>query len=352
MKSLAKVFTLTKNEYDLIEDFIRFYGSIFGFDNIVIIDNGSDVRTVLEVYQKYIVKGVVVHRDTRPMTEMADIMTEYISMYKDQMEFALPIDTDEFMFVVPEMKKEDYIIDKAAILDYLKNIDKSISVVKYPMFLGSLVDPSHVDICLTHKYNRPALGISEFHDQGWDKVIVRANKFVSIGAGNHNVAVSGGKTITGDFIGLLHYHNTGARRELERCIQSIKGYRQFDIGLAIDAQMLVGPAYIDGVGGHRVKQYLNFVKRIFIINKFLDLVKRPPIAEEMQEHFDTDNIFMIYTDIYNKKEKYKDKALCPFDYDTHVNALIFTQDKQVYDKKYTVKHVQNYLRCINNGTLA
>ena len=36
---LCKIITLSKNEYDLIEDFLLYYDSIVGIENIIIIDN-------------------------------------------------------------------------------------------------------------------------------------------------------------------------------------------------------------------------------------------------------------------------------------------------------------------------
>ena len=47
-----KIFTVTKDEYDLIQEFIDFYGYIFGYDNLIIIDNGSTNTSVLEYYNR------------------------------------------------------------------------------------------------------------------------------------------------------------------------------------------------------------------------------------------------------------------------------------------------------------
>ena len=46
--ALAKVILITRDEHELIDDFVEYYGNVlFGMRNVVVIDNGNNRRTKL-----------------------------------------------------------------------------------------------------------------------------------------------------------------------------------------------------------------------------------------------------------------------------------------------------------------
>jgi hypothetical protein len=94
-----KIFTVTKNEFDLINEFILYYGSIFGFENIIIIDNGSDDQRVLNTYEKYkTLFGITVYTELGyNKNDQGNHFTKIMSIYKDSCDFLIGLDTDEFM---------------------------------------------------------------------------------------------------------------------------------------------------------------------------------------------------------------------------------------------------------------
>ena len=98
---LAKVIVYTKDEYDLIEDFLNYHGSIFGFSNLIVIDNMSSHPRVLEVYKKYVSLGVtVIHNTHGSMRSMAATNTTVMSRIRQcfpKTKYLIPLDTDEFI---------------------------------------------------------------------------------------------------------------------------------------------------------------------------------------------------------------------------------------------------------------
>ena len=54
---MIKLFTMVKDEVDIIEDWILYHGTLFGFENLYIVDNMSNDGTY-EVIQKYEKNGV------------------------------------------------------------------------------------------------------------------------------------------------------------------------------------------------------------------------------------------------------------------------------------------------------
>ena len=102
--------TMVKNEDDIIRDWLNYYGTIFGFDNLYIIDNYS-TDTTFQICEEYISKGI--HLEQKPDYKLKG---HYMTYYKNTIncDFFIPVDIDEFI-----VYKEDCDIN---ILQYLQNL--------------------------------------------------------------------------------------------------------------------------------------------------------------------------------------------------------------------------------------
>ena len=112
-----KIFTMVKDEVDIIEDWVRYHASIFGYDSIFVIDNFSTDGTY-EVLKKFQSKGIHLSRK-HDYKLKGYYMQELISRYCDGNTLAFPIDSDEFIILY---KDKQIITDKTTILDYLFNL--------------------------------------------------------------------------------------------------------------------------------------------------------------------------------------------------------------------------------------
>lgn len=301
---LAKLFVFTKNEYDLIDDFITYHAQLFGFDNIIVIDNGSDNADVLRAYDGYKARGVTVLTDDRPLSMHCRVLTEHMRRYVARARFLIPLDTDEFIVLDPVAPATAAAYDngdsgrfrkKAAFRrirdefakcceenhddrrgDCLQTTLASPSptatstadIVRFREIYQSVPDVSRMGAG-RHKHARPAREIRTFAAQGWDKVFFRAATFDAVYQGNHGgVTRNGGTTAVSPALSLLHFHNTGKRRQFERCQSSISGYRQLDVGMPLDKQLLTCEHLLlnrPGMfGGHRIEQYYAMLCRIFV----------------------------------------------------------------------------------------
>lgn len=269
MAALAKVFVLSRNEHDLIDDFLTYYSALFGAENVVLIDNGSDDPRVLAAYAMHRARGVTVELEsTRDMRSMGAILSDAMNRHKHTCRFMLPLDTDEFIFFPDAGGVGDALAVTAMearerVAAVLRGAPADVSVLRYARFLGSVPDPSDSGY-VGHRHQRPAHSITTFYDQGWDKLIVRADAFLAISTGNHHAAVTHGRTETTPLLGLLHFHETGGRRKHERCVMSLVGYRHMDPS-GMDAHtQLRGCDYLVALqtqGGHRVVQYRELLRR-------------------------------------------------------------------------------------------
>jgi len=100
-----KVICVTKNEYDLIEHFIIYYGYLFGYNNVNIIDNISTDENVIKVYEKYIPLGInVFYEPNYEYNGQADAFNKYMNLEKSKCDFLIGLDTDEFLFSCENFK--------------------------------------------------------------------------------------------------------------------------------------------------------------------------------------------------------------------------------------------------------
>jgi glycosyltransferase involved in cell wall biosynthesis len=350
MKTLAKVILLSKDAYDTIESFIQFYGYLFDYENIVIIDNGSSDPRVLSVYERYKAKGIQVIVDKSNFMDAYLFMTNYMLDLKDTCEFILPMETDEFLFFIPKSNDMSYAISREDVHTYLQSIPKDVSIVRYGAFYASSVrtdDPNYIH----HMFANPPLQMKKFYNQGWDKILVRADAFMKVAQWLHHVDVSYGKKITSDTLGLLHFHETGKRRDWERSVALVchGGCRYIDPRLPEFMQLLIARFYRDMHVPvyHRLDKFYQILRRKVVSEMFEILVGRLPSVQELnrilqQPVYVEETIESIIHNLHN----YKITEVRPLT----LEDLIFWEVTQAYT--YEIRHVANRLQSLSESHFA
>lgn len=276
MTSLAKVVVFTKDEHDLVEDFINHHGNLFGYGNIVVIDNGSTHPEVLKLYAEYAEKkGVVVVKDSRGMNHFSSVLTDEMRRRCKDCRFIIPLDTDEFVMpsecIRDHKLLRDYEEIRQKVWRELESMPSEASTVRFAEVYQSIPDAEACNASPIHMHKRPAKEITRFSPQGWDKVFFRADQFVEVFPGNHGGVTRSGTTHVTPHLCLLHFHNTGVGRQLERCIKSITGYRQLDVSAELEGKLRACESIIrEGglFGGHRVEQYYIILRRELAVKEF------------------------------------------------------------------------------------
>ncbi len=278
MLPLAKVFTVTKNETDLIEDFIVYHGNLFGFQNVVVIDNMSTCPVVKKVYNAYMKRGIVVVQERRyDGTSQGDAFTKHMIKYRKACRFLIGLDTDEF-FMIRNANARGM---KTAVERYLASLPKSASKFLVKEYMWSIPNPVS-SACKDQMIRRPAVDITTFGMQEAfpDKTFFRADKFVSTVNGCHSGRVSKGSTVsTLNKVTYAHYHDTGARRSIERArlIVSGYGYANTDSGLVDQLDSLV--RVTSSTGAHRVLEYALFISKTLTLNTIVNAGHWPTQVE-------------------------------------------------------------------------
>lgn len=114
---MIKLFTMVKDENDIIRDWIVYHGSMFGFDNLYIIDNFSTDGTY-EIIEDLRNIGIHIYR-MNDYKRKGEYMKQLIDENCSANDIAFPIDIDEFIVYYDNNKIS---INKTLILSYMNTL--------------------------------------------------------------------------------------------------------------------------------------------------------------------------------------------------------------------------------------
>lgn len=142
-----KLFCMQKDEDDILEEWIIYHASIFGLENIHIIDNGSGEKST-QILQRF--KSVGLNVRERPnYGKKGDYLCEWIKETANDYDIAIPIDIDEFIGVVnTNMLADDHLF---SLIKKLISFDANYYIKKYPAVGNSNVAWEHY---LRHGYRQ------------------------------------------------------------------------------------------------------------------------------------------------------------------------------------------------------
>lgn len=334
-----KIFTVTKNEYDLIEDFINYYGSIFGYENLVIIDNGSDNQIVLDIYEKYKLKGINVYFEIGYQGNLqADHFNKYMNKYKNDCDWLIGLDTDEFMIV---SNKDNFSSNNLfnELSNTLEKLDPTIDKITVNYFNSHC--PKEII-----KYKRPAKEIIRFSKKkNSTKFFYRSKNFIYTNIGNHNGRTLNEKEILLENIAYAHYHSTGYKRMIERAHQICCAYDyisknddEFNILKKINLSTMI-------FGIHRVEQIYNFYVKKVVLDLFIKYIKRLPEENELKRHVENFNLSEIETQFENCIEAKNNLNKSFFLTDEELEKIYYTQSCE--DSYFLLDDMSTKITCIS-----
>jgi hypothetical protein len=334
---LAKVFCVTKDEYDLIEDFIIYYGEIFGYNNVIIIDNMSTNEHVLQVYERYKPKGVTVTQwESYEKGEQGRAFTTVMNTYKDTCEFLIGLDTDEIM-VLRSVVEKNKPVHRSDLVDFLKRLPLDCTKFTIKQYYLSIADPtclSYIDFKHTRPFREQHTFLPEYHRNGI-KVFYRSSAFSETENGNHNGKVTHGNTLSVDELCYLHFHETGEKRKFERAETVVYGYKYITPQLTVLQRLskLLPLRYEHArchhAGFHRVEQYTEFICRRLVVGLFIKYIKRLPEENELHHHalrMCSKGYPFIAREFIHSSEAFVNKSLAePQVEETMIDAVVFQE---------------------------
>ena len=118
---IMKVFIMTRNEWPMIKSNILYHGSIFGFNNIHVIDASTITEQVNFLRTTRDNLGVNVYFSTANLNKVEDEFNSIMTEEKKYCDFIIKIDTDEIICNYDEVQKL-LSVDRLTILSHINNL--------------------------------------------------------------------------------------------------------------------------------------------------------------------------------------------------------------------------------------
>ena len=234
-----KIGTMVKDEDDIIADWITYYGSIFGFSNLHIIDNYSTDNTY-KICKQFLSKGITLSRKS-DYKKKGLYMTEI--MRNTECDIFIPVDIDEFIIYYEQQKD---CISVKNIIDYLQSLVSS----RYAFFKMNYINPI--------KTNNMT-GLKTFTHGEVIDYNINAKTFIN----KHNISKNfifdhGNHVQVMDYkmtkLYLIHYHQREHSQVLKKIHNNVSG-------LGHDSDNLKKLQRLGGVPGHhRISQQISILK--------------------------------------------------------------------------------------------
>jgi len=264
MDKSVKIVLMTKNERYLIKSWIKYHGEIFGYENLYIIDDSTDVD-ILKYYQsishlpiKFYINDINSNLNTLTLK-----INEIMNSIKNECDFMIKLDTDEFIGVY-DIHTNDIFIDK----EKVRNSFNNLVINGYAYKCGYTMESyptSHKNNPLDYVY------FCNPHETNF-KTFFYSNTFLHIDLGSHNGAVispyqNDNKENKTDIM-IVHYHYQSFQSYINNCKQAVvsHGYIHPNDTKEVQIQKLsitnhYAPSH------HKINKYLKYLSEP---TKYLD----------------------------------------------------------------------------------
>lgn len=111
---------MQRDEFDLFPVFIRYYGEIFGYENIHVFDNGSSetMKPLLDTASDLGVHIDYTYNKSEHFSDKGNIMSRIINNTQDKYDIFLPLDCDEFI----TLDSGNLTSNRVDFMDYFKSL--------------------------------------------------------------------------------------------------------------------------------------------------------------------------------------------------------------------------------------
>jgi hypothetical protein len=251
------VFTMVKDEEDIVNDWVIYHGSMFGFENLYIIDNYSTDGTyekLLEFNNQNIPINII---RKKTYLNKGNFMTDLISKYSDKEDFCFPIDIDEFI-VFYDKDTNELSVDKIKIITYIDNLPES-KVYKTNYIQGKITNSSG--------YSRATVecNYGEYSDNG-----THAKSFIK--PINFNKIIDHGNHINNlkneDYfftnLCLIHFHQRNMNQMLKKIYNNVSGlnYNTENIE-SLKEEIIKNPRC---QGNHHIRNLINVLENNYSLD--------------------------------------------------------------------------------------
>jgi len=288
-----KIFLMTKNEPELIEDWVKYHAFIFGMENIHILDGSTD-EYVLGIYRKYSADGLNVHFSDSGIDHLAQELTDLMHQHKGTGNFLIKLDTDEFLAFSDVFdlrprtrlgrKLRNVFVGRCDGRGRLKISSMIGALYDQPFrrrrFSANCRDEFFAALPVTgqrykaslvlwsmprQEYSaRPCYDILSFtHPQFTHvKSFFHSDSFVSVDLGCHGGVSTNNDGLIDTGLTVIHYHSTSIEDSIRRARQVLQAHSYIDVGDTAE-QEYEKLAALEGrriSSFHKINLYLSYLR--------------------------------------------------------------------------------------------
>lgn len=246
----VKIFTMQKDEEDILEFWIKYHSRIVGLENIFVIDNGSRKES-LDILYKYKELGLHLYH-MKDYSKKGDYICDLIRLNPSNI--AIPLDLDEFIGICSQ--SGDYLS--------LEEISKELSFLSNSHYSKFSFSHYLTSINTELYYENPIIDVKYFTMENYknnNKKFFKGNvRLLSLDHGNHKGVIEG--QLSTEYhtskLFLFHFHYRGVIKLVEKCKNDILGLGSVrDIDDISELKTLVRKQIL---GYHNIETYLKFIE--------------------------------------------------------------------------------------------
>lgn len=223
---------MQRDEEDLLEPWLAYHGHLFGFENLFVVDNGSEssvVRDVISTYRRAGVNFDFAFQGSEWYEKKGDIMKERINSLQKcgNYDIFIPMDCDEFLVQISDTGLS---CSRNGILELLSEQKHEKSILRSPVLL----------------YNTPGAK-NYYYMMNQLKVFFASTKVYILEHGNHGASLGWDAPVKDLSLTYLHFHNRQFRSIVKHALQKLS--------CRVNVNDLDAVASYTGHGDHLVKYF-------------------------------------------------------------------------------------------------
>ena len=220
-----KVFVRTKDDTNIIEDWIKYHANLFGYESICVIDNMSCHKDVIAVYNRYKNK-ISLHYTNKTHLFQGEIMSNVFNIYKNKYDILIALDADEFLAGFDNGK---IIQDKDFIINELVHFNDSKYESATIVGCNNIYNNANKNI---YDYVRPAIDNNFFRPTSFASGLVKEGQtslckskyFERVVAGNHSMITKNNEWTTLKKLVVLHFDTMGFKSKVKNAYRNCLSY--------------------------------------------------------------------------------------------------------------------------------
>ena len=309
---------MQRDEDLVLDGWCRYHGSLFGYENLYIFDNGSTNSVVLDALTKYHRLGcsvVTEHVGPRGFEDKGEIIGRLFHQLRSEgsYDFFLPLDCDEFISVLQgpavSFQKKDIEAQLSRFIgcpDTIKIIDEFANSPQYPGYF----------------LRKPA-----------NKTAYAAQSFQKLDHGYHHPGTATGEMVPSSLVH-IHFHNKPFERTLADARRKLIGHGVDVNDIAVIENLKHSTHLISYFKMTEVDFYKSFLDRLHFPatgfpQRMIDLGVSSPLLTEMPRDDEPPHILPLDFDSAEYLTKYPDVAAAGFEAARHYMLFGFAEGREV-----------------------